>query len=106
MFVYSRYGNPTVKMFEQRLALLEGAESCRATGSGMAAQSETAAKISDRLFQHPKIKKISYPEHASHPQHDLAKQQMSGFGSLLAFDVLGGESAAFILLNNLHLIDI
>jgi O-succinylhomoserine sulfhydrylase len=37
VFVYSRYGNPTVKMFEDRLALLEGAESCRATGSGMAA---------------------------------------------------------------------
>ena len=35
-FVYSRYGNPTVKMFEQRLALLEGAEACRATGTGMA----------------------------------------------------------------------
>ncbi|MGB2241069.1 MAG: aminotransferase class I/II-fold pyridoxal phosphate-dependent enzyme, partial [Candidatus Puniceispirillaceae bacterium] len=37
VFVYSRYGNPTVKMFEERLALLEGAEACRATGSGMAA---------------------------------------------------------------------
>jgi O-succinylhomoserine sulfhydrylase len=36
-FVYSRYGNPTVKMFEDRLALLEGAEACRATASGMAA---------------------------------------------------------------------
>lgn len=36
-FIYSRYGNPTVKMFEDRLALLEGAEDCRATASGMAA---------------------------------------------------------------------
>ena len=36
-FVYARYGNPTVKMFEDRLALLEGAEACRATASGMAA---------------------------------------------------------------------
>src|SRR6185437_5883555 len=36
-FVYSRYANPTVKMFEDRLALLEGAELCRATASGMAA---------------------------------------------------------------------
>ena len=36
VFVYSRYGNPTVEMFEQRLALHEGAKSCRATGSGMA----------------------------------------------------------------------
>ena len=32
-FVYSRYANPTCKMFEDRLALLEGAEACRSTGS-------------------------------------------------------------------------
>ncbi len=36
-FIYSRYGNPTVAMFEERLRLLEGAESCMATASGMAA---------------------------------------------------------------------
>lgn len=36
-FLYSRFSNPTVAMFEQRMALLEGAESARATGSGMAA---------------------------------------------------------------------
>ena len=36
-FIYSRYANPTVGMFEERLRLLEGAEACRATASGMAA---------------------------------------------------------------------
>ncbi len=36
-YIYSRYGNPTVSMFEERLRLLEGAEACRATASGMAA---------------------------------------------------------------------
>src|SRR5258708_19159515 len=36
-FVYSRFANPTVAMFEERLRLLEGAEACRATASGMAA---------------------------------------------------------------------
>ena len=36
-FVYSRYANPTVAMFEERLRLLEGAEACRATASGMSA---------------------------------------------------------------------
>ncbi|WFR73640.1 O-succinylhomoserine sulfhydrylase [Prescottella defluvii] len=36
-FVYSRYGNPTVKMFEERLRLLDGAEGCYATASGMSA---------------------------------------------------------------------
>ena len=36
-FIYQRFGNPTTDMFEQRLALLEGAETCRATASGMSA---------------------------------------------------------------------
>ena len=45
-FIYSRYGNPTVTMFEERLALLEGAEVCFATASGMAAvQAALACQI-------------------------------------------------------------
>ena len=36
-FIYSRFSNPTVAMFEKRMALLEGAEAARATASGMAA---------------------------------------------------------------------
>src|ERR1700759_4780019 len=36
-FIYQRFGNPTTQIFEDRLALLEGAEVCRATASGMAA---------------------------------------------------------------------
>ena len=72
----------------------------------VAAQSQNAAKISDWLFQHPEVSKISYLGHSSHPQHALAKKQMSGFGSLLAFEVTGGEAMAFALLNNLQLIDI
>jgi len=58
-FVYSRYANPTVQMFEERMALLEGAEACRGTASGMAAvfaallcQLKTGDRIvsSDALF--------------------------------------------------------
>src|SRR5262245_4503266 len=51
-FIYSRYANPTVRMFEERLALLEGAEDCRATGTGMAAVSTlltAAVKPGDRI---------------------------------------------------------
>ncbi len=36
-YIYSRYANPTVRMLEERIALMEGAEDCRATASGMAA---------------------------------------------------------------------
>jgi O-succinylhomoserine sulfhydrylase len=44
-FVYSRFSNPTVRMFEQRLAALEGAEDCLATASGMAAILATALGV-------------------------------------------------------------
>lgn len=51
-YQYSRFGNPTVTMLEQRLALLEGAEACRATATGMAAVHATLMshlKAGDRL---------------------------------------------------------
>ncbi|MFI7587295.1 O-succinylhomoserine sulfhydrylase [Spongisporangium articulatum] len=51
-FVYSRYGNPTVAMFEERLRLLEGAEACFATATGMAAVFNALAallKAGDRV---------------------------------------------------------
>ena len=44
-FVYSRFSNPTVRMFEQRLAALEGAEDCLGTASGMAAILSTALGV-------------------------------------------------------------
>jgi O-succinylhomoserine sulfhydrylase len=51
-YVYGRYGNPTVAMFEERMALLEGAEAARATSSGMAAVFASLAclvKAGDRV---------------------------------------------------------
>jgi O-succinylhomoserine sulfhydrylase len=51
-YVYSRYANPTVSMFEERLRLIEGAEVCRATASGMAAVFAALASVvksGDRL---------------------------------------------------------
>jgi len=44
-YIYSRYGNPTVAMFEERLRLLEGAEACLATASGMAAVFASLASV-------------------------------------------------------------
>ena len=47
-FVYSRFSNPTVAMFEERMALLEGAEAARATASGMAAVTAAADEPATR----------------------------------------------------------
>lgn len=47
-YMYSRYGNPTVSMLEQRLALLEGADDCFATATGMAAVFTSLAAVLDQ----------------------------------------------------------
>jgi cystathionine beta-lyase/cystathionine gamma-synthase len=46
------------------------------------------------LERHPKVAKVHYPGLPSHPDHRLAKRQMSGFGGMLAFDLKGGLPAA------------
>jgi cystathionine beta-lyase/cystathionine gamma-synthase len=42
--------------------------------------------VADFLSSHGKVKKVFYPGLADHPQHDLAKRQMSGFGSMITFE--------------------
>ena len=52
---------------------------------------ENAQKIAEFLSTHPKIKKVNYPGLKSHPQHELAKKQMTGFGGMISFEVNGGK---------------
>src|SRR3546814_8414798 len=56
-------------------------------------QSESAMQLATFLEAHPAIESVSYPHLPSHPQHDLAKRQMSSGGSMLAFEVRGGSPA-------------
>ncbi len=51
---------------------------------------------------HPKVKKVYYPGLPAHPQHDLAKRQMNGFGGMLAFET-GSLEAARRVLNGVRL---
>ncbi len=53
-------------------------------------QAATADRVARVLAEHSLITDVRYPGLESHPQHDLAKRQMSCFGGLLAFDVSGG----------------
>jgi methionine-gamma-lyase len=57
-------------------------------------QCETALKVARFLERHPKVARVHYPGLTSHPQHRLARRQMRGFGSMLAFDMKGGLPAA------------
>ena len=49
--------------------------------------------VAEFLASHPKVKQVIYPGLPSHPQHDLAKRQMNGFGGMLSFDVGTFEDA-------------
>jgi cystathionine beta-lyase/cystathionine gamma-synthase len=57
-------------------------------------QSESAARIADFLAAHPKVARISYPFHSSHPQVELARCQMRSGGGMLSFVLRGGEAEA------------
>jgi cystathionine beta-lyase/cystathionine gamma-synthase len=52
-------------------------------------QNESAIKIAAFLEEHEKIKTVYYPGLPSHPDHEIAKRQMSGFGGMLSFEVNG-----------------
>jgi cystathionine gamma-synthase len=52
-------------------------------------QNESAMKIAAFLGEHQKIKSVHYPGLASHPDHEIAKRQMSGFGGMLSFEING-----------------
>jgi cystathionine beta-lyase/cystathionine gamma-synthase len=58
--------------------------------------------IAKFLEAHPKVKRTLYPGLKSHPQHEIAKKQQSGFGAMLSFDV-GSIDAARSLLNHVKL---
>lgn len=60
----------------------------------MKAHAENAIKVANYLEKHPQVEKIIYPGLASHPQHTLAKEQMSGFGGMITFFIKGGMTAA------------
>jgi len=60
-------------------------------------------RIAAFLEEHPKVEKVYYPGLASHPQHEIAKRQMNGFGGMISFEVFGGLGAGKKVMDNVHL---
>jgi cystathionine gamma-synthase len=56
-------------------------------------QNDNAMAIARWLQQHPMVEQVNYPGLESHPNHDIARQQMRGFGGMLSFSVAGGLDA-------------
>lgn len=53
--------------------------------------------VANFLAEHPRVEKVYYPGLASHPQHELAKRQQSGFGGMVSFDTGSLENARKVL---------
>ena len=62
-----------------------------------------AAVIARWLEAHPKVKSVRYIGLPSHPQHELARRQMSGFGTMIAFELEGGYEAGRKLMDHVRL---
>ena len=69
-------------------------------------QTASALELAGWLDDHPDVDGVRYPMLPSHPQHDLARTQMAGGGSIVTFWVAGGTERAFEVLDTLDLIDI
>jgi methionine-gamma-lyase len=64
---------------------------------------ENAMKVAEFLEAHKKVEKVHYPGLKSHPQHELAKRQMSGFGGMISFELKGGVQEGVKLMNSVKL---
>ncbi len=65
---------------------------------------ENSIKVAEFLEAHPKIAWVKYPGLKSHPQYELAQQQMKGPGSMICFEMKDGYEAGIKLMNNVHLV--
>jgi len=64
---------------------------------------ENAQVIAEFLEAHPKVERVTYPGLPSHPQYDIAKDQMDGFSGMISMELKGGIPAGISLMNGLEL---
>ncbi|HSJ49519.1 MAG TPA: O-succinylhomoserine sulfhydrylase [Gammaproteobacteria bacterium] len=91
VFGFLRTCGPTMSPFNAWV-FLKGLETL---GLRMRAHCEQAGQLAAWLEGQPGVERVYYPGLASHPQHELAGRQQSGFGGLLSFEVKGGREAAW-----------
>ena len=70
----------------------------------MARHCESGQRVAEWLEAQPGVAAVHYPGLPSHPQHELAKRQMDGFGGMIAFELAGGYEAGIEMMNRLQLI--
>ena len=80
-----------------------GLRSLKTLAIRMRAHQENARAIADFLKTQKKVEKVIYPGLKDHPQHDLAKKQMSGFGGMISFVIKGGLKETRKFLENVQI---
>ena len=75
---------------------------CRSLGARMSMHCANARMVVDFLVAHPAIERVNWPGLASHPGHDVAKNQMRDFGAMLSIEVRGGRDAALAMTGKLR----
>ena len=101
LFDWYRHTGPSMSPFNAWV-MLKGLETLAVR---VERQSANAAVLADFLADHPKVRRVIYPGRDDHPQAELARRQMTGGSTLLAFEV-ADRAAAFRLENALSLIAI
>lgn len=72
----------------------------------MKAHCENALKLAEWLSAHPKVKAVHYPGLKTHPQHELALKQQSGFGGIVSFEVKGEQADSWHVIDSTKMISI
>lgn len=70
----------------------------------MARHCESAGIVAAWLERQPAVEAVYYPGLPSHPQHELARRQMDGFGGMIALELKGGYEAGIAMMNRLRMI--
>ncbi len=72
-------------------------------GVRMRAHEQSARAVAEVLEGHRRVERVHYPGLSSHPQHRLAKRQMSGYGGIVSVELAGGRRAALAFLRKLRI---
>ena len=99
---FLRTAGPTLSPFNAWL-FLKGLETLKVR---MLAHCASAQALAEWLEQQPGVAKVYYSGLPSHPQHELAKRQQTGFGAVVSFEVKGDKAAAWRVIDNTRMISI
>jgi cystathionine beta-lyase/cystathionine gamma-synthase len=100
-----------VAMARRKLGGVMDPQAAYALGRGLktlplrvARHNASAMAVASALEGHPGLERVYYPGLPSHPDHAIAKEQMSGFGGMVCIDLKGGQAAAYRAFNRLQVI--